>query len=298
VKIFMKTLDEICPVTKIEVRNYSDKNLKPWFTKSRTLAEKKNTLYRKFFKTKNVDDKLRYKAYKNKLTSILRYCEKQYYSQQLSISKGNIKRTWDIINGLIKPKRGNDVEFDELSKIGPLKDVANGFNVFFTDIGPNLARKISPSPNNVEDFLKNRITHNMFLSPVTAHELSLTVNGLQSKKSKDCLGLNMSLIKVLFPNIVSPLLDICNKSLQQGIFPDKMKIAKVIPIYKAGDKSCYSNYRPISLLPQFSKILEKLYTNRLDNFLSKHEIISTSQYGFQKICSTSAAVIELIEQIT
>jgi len=82
----------------------------------------------------------------------------------------------------------------------------------------------------------------MFLSPVTAHELSLTVNGLQSKKSKDCLGLNMSLIKVLFPDIVNPLLDICNKSLQQGIFPDKMKIAKVIPIFKAGDKSCYSNY--------------------------------------------------------
>jgi hypothetical protein len=249
-------------------------------------------------KTKNVDDELRYKAYKNKLTSILRYCEKQYYSKQLSVSKGNIKKTWNIINSLIKPKRENNVEFDELRKVRSLKDVANGFNNFFTDIGPNLARKISPSPKDVEDFLKNRNTHNMFLSPVTVHELLLTVNGLQSKKSKDCLGLNMSLIKDLFPNIVNPLLDICNKSLQQGIFPDKMKVAKVIPIFKAGDKSCYSNYRPISLLPQFSKILEKIYTNRLDNFLSKHEIISTNQYGFQKNCSTSAAVIELVEQIT
>jgi len=138
----------------------------------------------------------------------------------------------------------------------------------------------------------------MFLTPVTTEELVLTVNCIQSKKSNDCLGLNMSLIKNAMPNILCPLLDICNKSLQQGIFPDKMKTAKVIPIFKTSDKSCYCNYRPISLLPQFSKILEKLFTTRLDSFLCKHEIICPSQYGFQKNCSTSAAVIELAEKIT
>jgi len=105
----------------------------------------------------------------------------------------------------------------------------------------------------------------------------------------------MNLVKNLTPNILAPLLDICNKSLQQGIFPEKIKTAKVIPIFKSGDKSCYSNYRPISLLPQFSK---KLFSNRLENFLHKYDIISLSQYGFQKNRSTAAAVIELIEEIT
>jgi len=249
-------------------------------------------------KTKSHDDESRYKTYKNRLTSILRTCEKQYYIRQITISKGNIKRTWDIINELIKPKRETRSEFDELTKERSVKDVANNFNKFFTDIGPNLASKIPPSLNNIDDFLRDRNRHSMFLTPVSAHELFLTLKSLRSKESKDYLGLNMGLIKDVMPSILKPFLDICNKSLQQGTFPDKMKTAKVVPIFKDGDKSSYGNYRPISLLPQFSKILEKLFTNRLDNFLSKHEIISPSQYGFQKHCSTSAAVIELIENIT
>jgi hypothetical protein len=100
------------------------------------------------------------------------------------------------------------------------------------------------------------------------------------------------------PNISIPLLNIFNKSLNQGVFPNEMKIAKVIPIFKSGNKECINNYRPISLLPQFSKLLEKLFTSRLYNFLLKHKVIYPSQYGFQKQCSTSAAVIELTEEIT
>uniref|UniRef100_A0A3P9N665 Reverse transcriptase domain-containing protein n=1 Tax=Poecilia reticulata TaxID=8081 RepID=A0A3P9N665_POERE len=77
-----------------------------------------------------------------------------------------------------------------------------------------------------------------------------------------------------------------------------MKIAKVIPIYKNGEKNLFANYRPISLLPQFSKILEKLFVNRLNLFIDKHNILSSSQYGFKSGNSTSMAIMDLIEQIT
>ena len=81
---------------------------------------------------------------------------------------------------------------------------------------------------------------------------------------------------------------ICNVSFQTGVFPNKMKIAKVIPLYKSGEKNIFTNYRPISLLPQFSKILEKLYNNRLDKFLNKCNILSPNQYGFRSSMSTTS----------
>ena len=72
-----------------------------------------------------------------------------------------------------------------------------------------------------------------------------------------------------------------------------MKIAKVIPLYKTGDKHHYTNYRPVSLLSQFSKILEKVFTKRLHNFMETHQLLDHSQYGFRKDRSTSMELMEL-----
>lgn len=77
-----------------------------------------------------------------------------------------------------------------------------------------------------------------------------------------------------------------------------MKIAKVIPIHKNGERCQFTNYRPISLLPQFSKILEKLFVNRLDKYIEKHNLLSDNQYGFRVKRSTSMAVMELVEGIS
>ena len=87
-------------------------------------------------------------------------------------------------------------------------------------------------------------------------------------------------------------------SFQTGVFPDKMKIAKVVPLFKSGEKNVFTNYRPTSLLPQFSKILEKLYNERMDTFLNKQDILGPSQYRFRSNMSTSQALLELIEEIT
>ena len=95
-----------------------------------------------------------------------------------------------------------------------------------------------------------------------------------------------------------PLTYIGNRSFKTGVFPNKMKIAMVVPIYKADNKSVFNNYRPISLLPQFSKILEKLFNARLDSFINKHYILSSSQYGFRFNMSTSMALLELTEEIS
>ena len=94
----------------------------------------------------------------------------------------------------------------------------------------------------------------------------------------------MSVIKKVIHTIVQPLVHICNTSFEKGEFPNSMKVAKVIPLFKAGERNEFCNYRPVSVLPQFSKILEKVYNN--------------SQFGFRENHSTSLALMEIIENIT
>jgi len=107
----------------------------------------------------------------------------------------------------------------------------------------------------------------------------------------------MALIKEVIHCIIKPFTYICNRSFLTGIFPDNMKIAEVLPVYKSGDKQTLTNDIPISLLPQFSKILQKLSISRLDSFLNKYDVLSEHQYGFRSNCSTSLAVMELVEHV-
>ena len=95
----------------------------------------------------------------------------------------------------------------------------------------------------------------MFLSPADENEVISVVHSCTSKTSIDSDGLNMNVVKNIIHSIVKPVTHICNSSLVSGVFPDKMKIAKIIPLFKSGIKTEFNNYRPISLLPQLSKIL-------------------------------------------
>ena len=108
-----------------------------------------------------------------------------------------------------------------------------------------------------------------------------------------CMWLN-----IRFGLISAPLVDIINLSLLKGIFQDKLKIAKVIPVYKAEDPSLFVNYRPISLLPVFSKLFEKVMYDRLVEFAETYEILFRCQFGFRKNHSTSLSLIHLINKIS
>lgn len=134
-----------------------------------------------------------------------------------------MKTTWKVINSIIKKKiadnRNESKKFQTEGKTPT--DVANSFNELFTEIGPNLASKISPTSCKVDDFLKHCNLQSMFLNPITEKELLDIVNTQQSKQSKDYLGLSMNIVKQVAPNILASLVNICNKSFKQGIFPNK-----------------------------------------------------------------------------
>ena len=139
----------------------------------------------------------------------------------------------------------------------------------------------------------------MFICAVLEDELINVVKNLSNKTSTDHNHISMSLVKNVISDISKPLTHyIANKSFSQGCFPEQMKIAKVFPLYKNGDRELFTNYRPVSLLSQFSKIIEKLFANRLDSFINKHGLINNCQYGFRSNRSTSLALIEHTEEIS
>ena len=166
-------------------------------------------------------------------------------------------------------------------------------------MGPNLAKALPAVEGiSVTDYLGTRNINSLFLSPVVENEIINTVKSCKPKTSKDCDDISMCLISKVITSIANPLAHIFNLSFSSGVFPDRMKTAKVIPIFKNGKKTDFTNYRPISILSQFSKILEKLFNHRLELFLAANDIISDSQYGFRAGMSTVHAAVELVEQIS
>ena len=109
--------------------------------------------------------------------------------------------------------------------------------------------------------------------------------------------MSFNVIKKCFGELCEPLKYLFNLSIVKGIFPDDLKIAKVTPIYKADNSSNISNYRPISVLPCFSKMLERIMYNRLQKYLKEQNILYEKQFGFQTGYSTEHATAQLIDQI-
>ena len=146
--------------------------------------------------------------------------------------------------------------------------------------------------------MSNDVLNSLFLNGVTKEEVIKEVKNLKSKQSCGFDGINMYTVKMVIDEIALPITHICNKSFEHGVFPSKLKICKIIPIYKNGDKQLFTNYRPVSLLPQFSKIVEKLFNKRLMDFVDKNELLYNGQYGFRHNMSTSLALLQLTEDIT
>ena len=138
----------------------------------------------------------------------------------------------------------------------------------------------------------------VFLQPTNKSEIEKIIKSLDSNKSSDIYGMSPKFLKILAPAISETLNNISNKSFALGIFPDHMKLAMITPIFKGGSKLDVSNYRPVSVLPTISKVLEKLMLTRLTEYLEKSKIIYEHQFGFQKNRSTTLAVLDLNTRIT
>ena len=175
--------------------------------------------------------------------------------------------------------------------------IAINFNNFFANMGPSLASKVPSTQFSHKDFLVGHFADCFFLNPTSPAEVSSIFHSLKNSKCEGVDGLSMFPIKETFDLLAVPLSHICNLSFERGVFPDKLKIAKILPVFKSDDPSLFSNYRPISILPCLSKVFEKLFYLRLSGFLTKFNILNHHQYGFRPHHSTAMAILELVNNI-
>jgi len=152
--------------------------------------------------------------------------------------------------------------------------IANAFNDFYINIGPELANKGQPSSIDVINLMPQvNIQNSLFLAPSTPQEVLEIIDNMKPKCSSGTDNISPKLVKQTALQIAEPLSHIINISFRSGIVPSEMKIAKVLPFYKKDDPYQLKNYRPISLLPSFSKVLERAMYNRLYKFLKAHNLI-------------------------
>ena len=236
---------------------------------------------------KYITIKINLKTYNAILKRSIRLAKIQFYHSHFAKYKNDAQKTWSLINNIMnRPKKNaqqpNTIEANDILLSDPLQ-IANAFNSYFVNVGPNFAGKIKiPKHSNHKVYLKEKYTNTFDFTKVGELEVNSIIDHLSPKTSYGFDGISTILLKQCKKAIIKPLQIIINQALTTGIFPDKLQIAKVQPIYKNEDQTLIKTYRPISLLPSISKVFEKIIFNQPYSFLQKQNIIYKSQYGFRR----------------
>ena len=244
-----------------------------------------------------------YNLFRNRITREIKKSKKEYYKKYFENNLDNIKKTWQGIKQIINLNNNTAPQITQLNykskHVNTNLGMANAFNEFFTDIGPLLDKEIPlcKKPGGINLHLNKNTTQSFLISPTNPQEIIEIINALDENKSSGPCSIPTTLLKLAKDELSIPLSEICNRSFEEGIFPEQNKIAKVIPSHKKGPTDDVNNYRPISLLSVFSKIMEKLMATRLNNYLELHDIIYPNQFGFRAGYSTSHSLISITETI-
>lgn len=242
--------------------------------------------------------------YRNKITTLIRISKKQYYHRYFYTNISNMKQTWIGINELInrgkkKMKSINALKGPNTSQLihDPSK-LPTILNQHFATCGSALAAKLPHSERHYSEYLRpsNHI-NSFFFNPVTPDEIESEISLLPMGKSHGVYSCPTRILKIAKTVISTPLMEITNNSILQGTFPGKLKLAKVVPVYKSDDATDPNNYRPISLLSIFNRIFEKLVYKRLKSFLEVNDVFYESQYGFREKHSTQHAILDIVNKI-
>jgi len=287
-----------CPI-KYKTISHKDA-VKPWITNEITINIRKRQAYFCLVKQNKMPLNF-YKKFRNHVTAQIRRSKKAYYFKRFELCKNNMKATWRLINSVIRPNGSNNrntikrILFNNVEYCGEA-EIANVINTFFSEVGSNIAESLPESETNFNSYLTGDRPNSFFFSPVSHSDVEQCIKLL---KNKSC---NVNYVPAAVYKYVSPLVspilsDIFNSSVSQGYFPKLFKTARVIPIFKSGDRSDVNNYRPISILHTLSKVFEKLVYKQLYNFLEKYKILYMKQFGFRRNKSTIQAIVNHLQYL-
>ena len=197
------------------------------------------------------------KIYNRYLNQCIRNAKKDYYAREFIKYKGDIRKTWDTLKDISNKKKGKSTFpahfLSENEQVSGAQNIANKFNEYFTNIGSDLARSINTANKATFDSYLNTPCSNSFLFQYTnPTDIEKVIGQLKPKSRSGYDNISSKQLKEITDSFSCPLSKIINQSLCTGIFPSKLKLAKVIPLYKKDDGKQFGNYRPISLLSSIS----------------------------------------------
>ena len=302
-EVLHEIYNNCCP---IKTKVFSPKRLKkPWINNEILLNIKKRQNYFNLFKLGKISVDT-YNRFRNNVTSQIRNSKKNYYLNLFEKYKSNTKATWHAINNILKPQHKSKAQsikkllFNNIELTENI-DIANALNSFFCNIGTDISQKycdnlIHRENYNHLSYLKGNYCNSFFFKASNPREINSIIKSLKNKRT-NLKSIPISILKTV-SEIISPVIsNIINKSIESCHFPDVLKIARVTPIYKSGDKDNINNYRPISVLPLLSKIFEKYAYNLLYKYLEDNQILYKHQYGFRKNMSTNQAILNHLQYL-
>ena len=235
--------------------------------------------------------------FKNKIKKIIDKCKTNFYKREFMRVRGDLRKTWDFIHSLTSTKNYKIISqiTSNGQEITSPEIISEIFNDYFNNIALNLASNIPTTDLNPLHYVPFN-ENSFFMRPVSNNECIVIIENLKNTKS-DFNTFPVYLLKI-FRYILAPIIcKLVNLSFTNGIFPSSLKSSIIVPIHKKGDSTILNNYRPISLLPTFSKIFERCIFNRLLNFIDRYSLLETNQFGFRKKKSTEDAILDLTNKI-
>ena len=276
--------------------------IKPWISPA-ILASitQRSKLFALKHKYPTPENKRKYTKFRNILNDIIKCAKKNYVESQLELNKNDAKQMWNVLNKFAigkcttshTPKSFKNTNGEILDNP---HEIAEGFNTFFSSIGQKLQGSIDPCPGSPLAFINvcnNQVTE----AELTNHNELIQIITNMKNVGAGMDNINGKLFKLTYKSIIHHIVHLLNCCLRVGIFPKKLKIAVIKPIFKSGERANMNNYRPISILPYLSKVLEKIIHLRMMNHITNNEIISSSQFGFRKGHSTYMPLLILQDKI-
>ena len=306
VKKITDSIDSVAPMKEVRVKN----NTQDWFDSEIAEAIKKREKYfRKFKKSKLHIDQNFYIEAKYNVQKLIKKKKIEFYKTKLSENIGKPKELWKTLKHLGLPSNKGSLTNICLEKDGKInfedKSNANIFKDFFSTLADNLVTNLPPAPMRFGLASVRQYYEAILKLPSSKFKFSLVsedtifqlLKGINEDKAAGLDNLSGKFLKDGATVLAKPISQICNLSIKYTLFPTDCKVAKLKPLFKKGSKTKPQNYRPISLLPLISKIIEKVVHDQTQKFLDDNNILYRYQSGFRKCYSTDSCLSYLNDKI-
>ena len=282
------------------IKKHSNLIAKHWVTDEvRTSSKLKADLYQRLrCDSDNEILKCEYKLLTNNHRKLVRRIKTNFKRKKLRNCNGDSGSIWKLVNAE-RGKTGNPcparIDREDDSVTSDPAEIAGIFARHFDRIWKNLSQQQSTLNSRVCD--KSKLDDVFDPALTTPGEVIQIIQRLKTNKATGIDEISIRAVKDVSDVLAAPLADICNSSFLQGVFPNSLKIGRLTAIHKKGSRTDVNNYRPVTILPVLSKVLEKIMHTRLYNYLTEKCLLSDSQFGFRKGKSTQDAILNFLSVV-